>query len=127
MRTTSLLKVGPPAACAGGGCSTARCRAATNAKTKADAMTIRRMWGDATSYARNDSLKSKAINHRGHGDHKEPLCSLCLCGDSLPRFDRSGVERDLTVDDRQHAPRSGKRVDRNLEDVLRQDRQVGEL
>src|SRR5438105_15889989 len=101
MRTTSLLNVGPSVTCGGGGCNTARCRAATSAKAKADARMMRRMSADATSYSRAHSQ-----SRRTH--------SL------LVRIDGSAVVRDPAVDDGQHARRVGKGVDGNLEDVLRQ-------
>src|SRR3954462_9833975 len=103
MRTTSLLNVGPPGAAAAGGCSTARCRAATSANTKADARMMRRIAEDATSYAANDSRRL------------------------LVRFQDSAVVRDLAIDDRQHAFRIRQRVERNAKDVLRQDREVGQF
>src|SRR5438067_10349793 len=104
MRTTSLLKVGPPITSGGGGgCRTARCRAATNAKTKADARMMRRIPADATSYARNHSRLV------------------------LVRSDDSAVVGDLAINDRQYAFRVRQLIGRDLEDVLRQDRQIREL
>src|SRR5205807_2272101 len=104
MRTTSLLKVGPPITSGGGGgCSTARCRAAMNAKTKADARMMRRIPAGATSYARNHSRLV------------------------FVRSDDSAVVRDLPIDDRQYALGIGKSIDGNAEDVLRQHRDVREF
>src|SRR5213595_3281636 len=103
MRTTSLLNVGPPITGGATGCNTARCRAATSTRTKADARMMRRMSAGATSYARTHSLLF------------------------VTRFDDPAVIRNLAVDDRQHALRVRQCVGRNAEDVLRQHRNVREL
>src|SRR3954453_22322035 len=100
MRTTSLLNVGPPSTGGGTGCSTARCRAATSAKTKADAMMMRRMG------VRRNIIRLPA---------------------GLLALSRAAAVHDLAVDDRRHALRIGKRVGRNAKDVLRQDSQVRQL
>src|SRR4051794_18456133 len=102
MRTTSLLNVGPSVTCGAGGCSTARWRAATNAKTKADARTMRRMC---------------VTEH--HTPRAIPVLFACL--------DDSAVVRDLSIDNRQDAFRRRKLIGRNPEDVLRQHRKIREF